>query len=97
MEERYYLNKNRNRLGVHEVHREDCFYLPLEMNRIYLGEFFVGDDAINKGMEILSNIVKCEKCLGESWKTKGLDMKERKIKNYSSFKKIEFNNGWKTI
>lgn len=35
----YYLNKNRQSSGDHEVHREDCRYVPAPKNRLELGEF----------------------------------------------------------
>lgn len=36
---RYYVNKNAQYNGDHEVHEQTCSFLPGESNRIYLGEF----------------------------------------------------------
>ena len=79
MEKRYYLNKNKNRSGVHEVHREDCFYLPLEMNRIFLGLFSDSYEAVDVGRGILSDVGKCMKCLGNTERFEGnkkIDIRE---------------------
>jgi len=37
--EKYYVNKNAQDNGDHEVHKESCSRLPDEENRIYLGKF----------------------------------------------------------
>ena len=36
---RYYVNKNAQANGDHEVHKSGCSYMPDSENRIYLGEF----------------------------------------------------------
>ena len=36
---RYYVNKNQQSNGDHEVHTYSCNYLPAQENRIYLGDF----------------------------------------------------------
>ncbi len=35
----YYVNKNQQANGDHEVHKKGCSWLPLPSNRIYLGDF----------------------------------------------------------
>jgi hypothetical protein len=35
----YYVNKNAQKNGDHEVHTAGCSYLPATENRIYLGDF----------------------------------------------------------
>jgi hypothetical protein len=35
----YYVNKNAQSNGDHEVHRSNCSFLPYPENRKYLGEF----------------------------------------------------------
>ncbi len=35
----YYVNRNEQTNGDHEVHIQTCYCLPLAENRIYLGEF----------------------------------------------------------
>ena len=39
MAERFYVNKNAQSNGDHEVHVLSCSFLPAAENRIYLGEF----------------------------------------------------------
>lgn len=36
---RYYVNKNAQSNGDHEVHTTGCSHMPEEQNRIYLGDF----------------------------------------------------------
>ena len=36
---RYYVNKNAQTNGDHEVHKTGCSFMPNPENRIYLGEF----------------------------------------------------------
>lgn len=43
---RYYYNKHVDEHGYHEVHTEDCIFLPLPENRIYIGDFFVCSEAL---------------------------------------------------
>lgn len=33
----YYYNKNIDKNGNHEVHKEECSYLPELQNRVYIG------------------------------------------------------------
>lgn len=35
----YYVNKNVQANGDHEVHESGCLYMPDDENRIYLGDF----------------------------------------------------------
>ncbi len=35
----YYVNRQAQANGDHEVHRSDCTYLPGESDRLYLGTF----------------------------------------------------------
>lgn len=35
----YYLNKNADVNGNHEIHTSECRYLPAEWNRVYIGVF----------------------------------------------------------
>jgi len=35
----YYVNKNAQSNGDHEVHKTGCRVMPLEHNRLYLGDF----------------------------------------------------------
>ena len=44
----YYVNKNSQSNGDHEVHRDDCSYLPDPANRLYLGYFSNCADAVRE-------------------------------------------------
>lgn len=37
--DKYYVNKNAQANGDHEVHKSGCIFLSESKNRIYLGEF----------------------------------------------------------
>ena len=42
----YYVNKNAQANGDHEVHKDGCEYLPTINNRIHLGDFTNCRDAV---------------------------------------------------
>jgi hypothetical protein len=43
---RYYVNRNAQANGGHEVHVSSCSFFPEPENRIYLGEFFSCHEAV---------------------------------------------------
>ena len=45
---RYYVNKNAQTNGDHEVHVSSCSYLPDPENRLFLGEFTNCYDAVRE-------------------------------------------------
>jgi hypothetical protein len=45
---RYYVNKNAQDNGDHEVHKDGCSYMPEPENRKYLGEFSNCHDAVRE-------------------------------------------------
>lgn len=49
---RYYLNKNAQSNGDHEVHTHSCSWCPDEENRIYLGDFDNCKEAVKKAKEL---------------------------------------------
>ncbi len=55
----YYVNKNAQANGDHEVHEEGCSYLPEPQNRIYLGLFSNCTDAVR---EVKKKYVKANGC-----------------------------------
>ena len=66
---KYYVNKNEQSNGDHEVHKESCEYLPEEKNRISLGEFENCKEAIRRARmfyEQVNGYVYCSK----EWHTK---------------------------
>ncbi|GAI41041.1 unnamed protein product [marine sediment metagenome] len=45
---RYYVNKNAQDNGDHEVHEEGCEKMPEEENKLYLGDFSNCHDAVKE-------------------------------------------------
>jgi len=45
---RYYVNKNAQSNGDHEVHTKSCSFLPNPENRIYLGPFSTCTSAVRE-------------------------------------------------
>lgn len=45
---RYYVNKNAQANGDHEVHKEGCQYMPQPANREYLGDYASCRPAVDK-------------------------------------------------
>lgn len=43
---KYYVNKNAQSNGDHEVHKDGCDWMPNETNRKYLGNFDNCEDAV---------------------------------------------------
>lgn len=51
----YYFNSNADDKGRHEVHKENCSYLPSVSNREYIGYESSCHDAINKAQSKYPN------------------------------------------
>ncbi len=62
MYKHYYVNKNAQNKGEHEVHAEGCSRMPEMQNRQYLGYFDNCKDAIYKAKEYYSNVDGCYYC-----------------------------------
>ena len=45
---KYYVNKNAQSNGDHEVHKEGCQWMPSPENRTYLGVFLNCSDALRE-------------------------------------------------
>jgi hypothetical protein len=58
----YYVNRNAQANGDHEVHRDGCAYMPAESSRIYLGVFSNCTDAVNASRKHYSQVNGCKKC-----------------------------------
>ncbi|WP_188465263.1 hypothetical protein [Bizionia arctica] len=61
----YYVNKNSQSNGDHEVHRMGCSYMPLIENRIYLGDFDNCVVAIKEAKRYYSLVNGCYYCSKE--------------------------------
>ncbi len=63
---KFYVNKNAQPKGEHEVHRETCSWLPDAENRLYLGDFSTSQQAIKEAKKYYAEVDGCEKCCPES-------------------------------
>ncbi len=61
----YYVNKNAQDTGEHEVHASGCSYMPNPENKIYLGSFDNCHEAVKKAKEYYSNVDGCFYCSKE--------------------------------
>ena len=61
----YYVNTQEQSTSEHEVHTEDCFYLPKADKRKYLGYFDNCKEAIKKAKEFYDNVDGCKFCSPE--------------------------------
>ena len=62
---RYYVNKNEQDNGDHEVHKTECSWLPDRDNRIYLGEYNSCKPAVKKALEYYEHSNGCYWCSEE--------------------------------
>jgi len=58
----YYVNKNRQTNGDHEVHKSGCSYLPDAENRLYLGYFSTCAEAVREAKKTYSQSNGCYYC-----------------------------------
>ena len=58
----YYVNKNQQTTGEHEVHELACGYLPAPENRIYLGVHASCREAVQEARKHYSNVDGCYYC-----------------------------------
>lgn len=63
---RFYVNKNAQPNGDHEVHRYDCSWLPDMENRIYLGDFSTSQAAVREACRYYTKVNGCYYCCPES-------------------------------
>ena len=59
---KYYVNKNAQDTGEHEVHCEGCQWMPLAKNLIYLGNFSSCKAAIDEAKKYYTNVDGCMHC-----------------------------------
>ncbi|WP_299752354.1 hypothetical protein [uncultured Tateyamaria sp.] len=58
----YYVNKNQQSNGDHEVHTTGCSWLPQAVNRIYLGDFAGCANAVVEAKKHYSQVNGCYYC-----------------------------------
>ena len=56
----YYVNKNAQSTGEHEVHKDGCSFMPSEW--IYLGDFSTCKEAIKEARKHYSDVDGCYFC-----------------------------------
>lgn len=61
----YYVNKNAQSNGDHEVHIRTCQKLPAPENRMYLGEYVRCQDAVREAKKTYSQSDGCAFCCPE--------------------------------
>jgi len=62
---KYYVNNVAQKNGDHEVHHEDCSFLPLSQNRSYLGTFSNCKDAVKEAKKHHKQVNGCYYCSNE--------------------------------
>lgn len=58
----YYVNKNAQSNGDHEVHKDGCSYMPQGSNALYLGNFTNCQDAVKEAKKHYSQCNGCYFC-----------------------------------
>jgi len=58
----YYVNKNAQDNGDHEVHTTGCSYMPNPANRIYLGDYTSCQPAVQEAKKHYSQVNGCYYC-----------------------------------
>jgi len=58
----YYVNKNAQSNGDHEVHKEGCSHMPNLENCLYLGDYSSCTGAVSKAKETYSTADGCYHC-----------------------------------
>jgi len=61
----YYVNKNAQSNGDHEVHKDGCTFMPEAENRLYLGNYFACAVAVSKAKETYPKSNGCYYCANE--------------------------------
>ncbi len=66
---KYYVNNHVQPNGDHEVHNQDCKYLPNIVSKKYLGEFSNCKDAVIEAKKTYSKSDGCYHCSNECHKS----------------------------
>ncbi|MDN4012160.1 hypothetical protein QX233_06810 [Chryseobacterium gambrini] len=62
---RYYVHTKAQENGDHEVHYEDCIFLPNPNNRKYLGMFYSCESAVKEAKKDYAKANGCKTCSKE--------------------------------
>jgi len=63
---RFYVNKNAQANGDHEVHRATCSRLPEAENRQYLGDYATSQEAVREAKKYYGRSNGCYYCCPET-------------------------------
>lgn len=63
---RFYVNKNAQSNGDHEVHQSTCSWLPDAENRLYLGDFSTSQEAVRVAKKYYDRVNGCYYCCPET-------------------------------
>lgn len=66
---KYYVNKNAQNNGDHEVHKDGCAHMPSFENKQYLGEFSSCKGALVEAKKYFSSADGCYHCSYECHKS----------------------------
>ena len=61
----YYVDREEQENGYHEVHTADCDYLPDSNDRLYLGPFTTGNEAVRAAKKYYLKTNGCPFCSPE--------------------------------
>ena len=81
---RYYVNKNSQQNGDHEVHTTGCSFMPEEKNRIYLGDFSGCRQAVVKARAHYAKSNGCYYCSNSCHTTQYLYVNEIETQSIAS-------------
>jgi len=59
---RYFVSKELQINGEHEVHREDCSLIPEKENCIFLGNYMSSETAVGVAENFYDNVQSCYQC-----------------------------------
>ena len=59
---KYYVNKNAQNNGDHEVHKSGCIYMPIPSNQLYLGDFDSCHPAVVAAKKVYPQSNGCRTC-----------------------------------
>lgn len=59
---KYYVNKNAQPTGEHEVHKEGCAWMPEPQNLLRLGYFLGAKEAVRAARYYFDNVDGCYYC-----------------------------------
>lgn len=65
MWQHYYLNRNAQSTGEHEIHKQNCYRRPQPQNEIYLGYFYDAKHALIEAKKYYTYVDGCYYCCSE--------------------------------